>query len=1096
MAKDRMKQLSEIRQFPQLVAFLRDQMGWPIDAESDFDDLTYEYTTAELGIDDKSAAQIQRIRRLRPLSPHQPWGVFFVKFEPKKLPVIALRRILSQVALKKRASANPADRSVWAQEDLLFISNYGEGDDRQITLAHFSAPTEGHSLPTLKVLGWDSKDTVLHLEAVARELTEQLSWPADESDVDAWRAKWRAAFTVGHQEVIETSKALSIRLAQLAREIRDRISAALAIENEDGPRKKLMKAFQESLIHDLTPEDFADMFAQTIAYGLLSSRIADPSKKSVDELSSHMRLSPFLQELMETFLRDGGRNKSTGLDFDELGVAEVVDLLDRANMEAVVADFGDKNPQEDPVIHFYELFLKEYDAKKRMSRGVFYTPKPVVSYIVNSIDELLRTEFGLADGLADTATWGEVVERRKDMKIPSGVSAEHDFVKILDPATGTGTFLVETIAVIHKTLMTKWKGQKRSAGEMKALWNAYVPKHLLTRLHGYELLMAPYAIAHLKVGLKLHETGYDFASEQRARVFLTNSLEPGQDFEKGFGFAIPALAHEATAVNGVKQHSRFTVVMGNPPYSNFGRMNKNQFISDLLGDYKSELHERKINLDDDYIKFIRLSQSIIESTGVGVSGMITNNSFLDGITHRQMRKVLASSYQDIRVLNLHGNMLKGEQDENVFDIRIGVGVSFGIRTYDGSRLGSVRYGSTFEEGCATRESKYMYLLATTASVATMKELEVIPPWFWFAPVAASNQEYESFLGLDEIFESFSTGIKTKIDGISVDFEREHLAMRIKEILKEKYSLAEIVSKWGISPATTWEYERAIQAEYREDAIRNYDYRPFDQRAVYYDSQFLSRSRSKVMDEFLDGKNLGLESGRLSFSAFVSRTISDEHFTGGASYKFPLWVTGAGEGTVWGGSLKRQDNFTSTFRSLVNSSFDEASPETIFGYLYAVLYSPAYRAKYAEYFKSGFPRLPLPRSSILLSELAQLGNGLVSLHLLEAPRLKGANHLYVGQPDPVVEKVSWSRDAVWLNKSETNGLKNVSRQVWEFQIGGYQVCDKWLKDRHGRKLSLNDIKHYGEIVASLTETIRFMGRIDEVIDEHGGWLEAFKSDERK
>ncbi len=278
MVKDRRRQLSEIKQFKQLIAFLRDEMGWPIDAESDFDDLTYEYTTAELGIDEKSAAQIQDIKRLRPLSPNQPWGVFFVKFEPKKLPVIALRRILSQVALKKRASANPSDRSVWAQEDLLFISNYGEGDDRQITLAHFSAPSEGHTLPTLKVLGWDSKDTILHLDAVARELTEQLSWPSDENDVAAWRAQWSAAFTVGHQEVITTSKALSIRLAQLARDIRDRISSALAIETEDGPLTKLMKAFQEALIHDLTSEDFADMYAQTISYGLLSSRIADPTK--------------------------------------------------------------------------------------------------------------------------------------------------------------------------------------------------------------------------------------------------------------------------------------------------------------------------------------------------------------------------------------------------------------------------------------------------------------------------------------------------------------------------------------------------------------------------------------------------------------------------------------------------------------------------------------------------------------------------------------------------------------------------------------------------------------------------------------------------
>jgi hypothetical protein len=455
MTSDQRKKLSEIKQFKQLIAYLRDEMGWPIKSDSEFDELTYEYTTTELGIDDKSAAQIQEIKRLRPLSAKQPWGVFFVKFEPKKLPVVALRRILGQVALKKRASANPADRTMWAQEDLLFISNYGEGDDRQITLAHFSVPTGGHTLPSLKVLGWDSKDTVLHLEAVARELTEQLSWPDNENDVEAWRAQWRAAFTVGHQEVIKTSERLSIRLAELARDIRDRIATALTIETKDGPLTKLMKAFQESLIHDLTPADFADMYAQTIAYGLLSSRIVDPKKNSVDDLATHMRLSPFLKELMETFLHAGGRNTGQGLDFDELGIGEVVDLLDQSNMQAVVADFGDRNPQEDPVIHFYELFLKEYDARKRMERGVFYTPKPVVSFIVKSLDETLRTEFGLNDGLADTTTWGELNQRNKSLLIPDGVDAGQDFVQILDPATGTGTFLVEVIDQIFITMVSK-----------------------------------------------------------------------------------------------------------------------------------------------------------------------------------------------------------------------------------------------------------------------------------------------------------------------------------------------------------------------------------------------------------------------------------------------------------------------------------------------------------------------------------------------------------------------------------------------------------------------------------------------------------------
>ncbi len=300
-----------------------------------------------------------------------------------------------------------------------------------------------------------------------------------------------------------------------------------------------MTAFREALVHDLDARGFADMYAQTIAYGLLSARIVDPLKRTADDLAGHMRTSPFLRELMQTFLAVGGRRSRAGgpvIDFDELGVSEVVALLDDTKMEDVVRDFDDRNPQEDPVIHFYELFLKEYDAKTRMQRGVFYTPRPVVSYIVRSTDELLRTAFGLADGLADTSTWAEVASRHKGLTIPQGVPPDQDFVQILDPATGTGTFLVEVIEVVHKALLAKWKAQGHSDEQIGSLWNEYVPRHLLTRLHGYELMMAPYSMAHLKIGLKLYETGYHFGSDERVRVYLTNALEPstgGQLFFSG-----------------------------------------------------------------------------------------------------------------------------------------------------------------------------------------------------------------------------------------------------------------------------------------------------------------------------------------------------------------------------------------------------------------------------------------------------------------------------------------------------------------------------------------------------------------------------------
>ena len=493
MPTDHRERLARIRSFTQLIIYLRDDLGWPI-VSNDFEELTFEYTSEELGIDARNAAKIEEIKRLRPLVPGQPWGIFFVKFEPKRLPVVALRRILGQVAIKKRASANRSERQAWAADDLLFVSNYGEGEERRIAFAHFSKPRDGHDLPTLKVLGWDNLDTPLHLDAVVRELTTHLTWPDDEDDSDAWREHWHAAFKLRHREVITTSKQLSERLAELARAIRDCIRTALSIETESGQLTKLMKAFQTALVHDLDEAGFADMYAQTIAYGLLSARITDPARRTADDLATHMRTNPFLRELMETFLRVGGRRGKAGgpgIDFDELGISEVVELLDQANMEAVVRDFGDRNPQEDPVIHFYEHFLAAYDRKQKVSRGVFYTPRPVVSYIVRSVDELLRREFGLTDGLADTTTWGEMAKRHEGLEVPDDTQSDHAFVQILDPATGTGTFLVEVIDLIHRTMVKKWKAQGHGEKDIQTLWNEYVPQHLLPRLHGYEFANGP-----------------------------------------------------------------------------------------------------------------------------------------------------------------------------------------------------------------------------------------------------------------------------------------------------------------------------------------------------------------------------------------------------------------------------------------------------------------------------------------------------------------------------------------------------------------------------------------------------------------------------
>ena len=358
-------ELRAIKTFPQLVNYLPDYLNWPIDAD-DFEEITFEYEPEELGIDPETAAKIQEIKQLRPLSANQPWGIFFVKFEPKRLPVVVLRRILSKLVIKKRGSAKTSEQAVWNLHDLLFISNYGEGEERQITFANFSQDENNADLPTLKVLGWDHEDTGLHIDSVHHELTTKLRWPDDEKNIKQWRETWGSAFVLRNREVITTSRDLAARLAILAQRIRELAKQVLAVENANGGMQQLYRAFRETLISDLTEDDFADMYAQTIAYGLLAARMSRPMGITSGNIADMVpNTNPFLRDILGTFIATGGRHGE--IDFDELGVQDIVETLNSpdTHMEAILRDFGNRTRQEDPVIHFYELFLSEYDKEKR-----------------------------------------------------------------------------------------------------------------------------------------------------------------------------------------------------------------------------------------------------------------------------------------------------------------------------------------------------------------------------------------------------------------------------------------------------------------------------------------------------------------------------------------------------------------------------------------------------------------------------------------------------------------------------------------------------------------------------------------------------------
>lgn len=1112
------ERLRAIKTLSQLIAYLRDELDWPVETD-EVDDITFDWTN-DLGLEEEHRVKIKHIKQLRPLHARQPWGIFFIEFEKKKLPVVVLRRILSHLVIKKRAAAKKANTATWHAEDLLFVSAFGEevSEKREIAFAHFRQ--DAGDLPTLRVLGWDGSNTVLKLEHVAATLREKLHWPANPNDHAAWRAQWSAPFQHRLGHVIRTADALAEALAQFARRIRDAARLLMKAESDKGSLRKLFKAFQGALIHDLTEEDFADTYAQTITYGLLTAAISRTEMSEgrhgtaliAENITEMVPITnPFLRDMLQTFLKAGGRKG--GIDFDELGIQDVVELLrgDETDLPAVLRDFGDKTRGDDPVIHFYEHFLSAYNKQLKIQRGVFYTPQPVVSYIVRSVHELLQTEFGLEDGLASTATWGEMAKRVRELKIPEGMKHTDAFVQVLDPATGTATFLVEVITVIYNTLRAAWKKQGLSDAQQRAAWNAYVPKDLLPRLHGYELMMAPYAIAHMKIGLKLYETGYRFGSDERARIYLTNALEPAQDFSDRLAFDAPALAKEAEAVNAVKRRRHFTVVIGNPPYSNFGQMNRIPFILKLLDDYKKGLQEKKLNLDDDFIKFLRLAQFLVEESGTGVLGFITNNTYLDGITHRQLRKTIHSAMSKVYVLDLHGSVAKREKspdglrDENVFDIQQGVGISFWIKGINKSRASKVFHRDLWGD----RRAKYSWLQDAALS-SECREIAPVEPYFFFVPKNFNLQaEYQAAFGLPDIFEVNGAGIQTDRDELFFGYSKEEVDARLRAFFTDAGLSQKFRDQYRVENSSSYPIlERRKTSRFERASIQQCLYRPFDIRWVYYQVGLTSRPAWDVMQHMVAEGTIGLLAMRqfeydvpdccyfLATKGIAERRVFVSNR--GAAACFPLYLRqGRDGGHAELFEQKRRPNFKPAFLfKLANSLGVDTAGEfslpkgieadEIFYYIYSIFHSPTYRRRYFEFLKVDFPRVPLTTSRELFGLLAHFGSELAALHLLESSTPDTLTCTYIGSPNPAIEKVAFESDTVWIDKARTQGFTGIPRSVWNFNVGGYQVCEKWLKERKDMRLSDKDIAHYKGIVSALHATIQIMAEIDKAIEKHGGW----------
>lgn len=1122
--------LREIHTFSQLKKFLSDEMHWPV-GDLEIEDLTFDYDPSELGLKPKHAAKIKVIKRLRSLAVNQPWGIFFIEFEKKNLSVEVLRRILGHVALTKRNSASRTNHAAWSSDDLLFISNYGETDDRQISFAQFSKSANAKELAKLKVLAWDSSDAALHLGEVARNLTESLSWPENEKDVELWRMRWRQAFRLEHKEVISTSENLARRLAELAQLIRNRMTEILESESEDGPFQKLMKGFKDSLVEDLNVDSFSDMYAQTITYGLLSARIAGANLSGHDEFSLHLNASPFLRELMESLLvADGsrGRQKNLHINFDELGIQDVVEALNTSKMEDIVRNFGDKNFNEDPVTHFYETFLAKYDPVQRVQRGVFYTPQAVVKSIVKSVHRELIENQGFEDGLACISRIGEIPSMSRMISSLS-LSREEFAVNILDPATGTGTFLVEVIETIYQTVYSKWLGGGCSKAEIAARWSEYVPRYLLPRLVGYELLMAPYAIAHLKISLKLMETGYSFGPTDRINIFLTNALSGPKHFDETFDFAIPALDHEAQAVNSIKSSKKFSVVIGNPPYSGISS-NMNEESIKSIETYKfvdgKHFGEKKHWLQDDYVKFMRLAESQIEKAGFGVIGYITNHAFIDNPTFRGMRWHLLQTFDRLLVVDLHGNVMKQEappaglKNENVFDIQQGVAVAILSKSIMPVLDHVVSHGDLW----GTRSEKYSAL-----SESTIHDLVVVPLnpsekfFFLYPHDDAFSSEYSEWPQVSEIFQIFAGGFITARDHFVVDIDKDALLKRIGQLRDKKLSDDEIrerffsgmgSEKYPDGDTRGWKLSSARESLRRDrkwtEKVRSCLYRPFDERWVYWTDSMVDWPRPETNGHLLNDGNIGLVFMRqvASSSEYTHVMVSRKPVDARACYSnkgimslAPLYLhdgstsrsqTLFSDGEEFVTNLKPE--FLGTLTKLVDVKKGSIDQQ-IFDYIFGILSSKNYRKRYESLLKIDFPRVPIPREKVLFAEISRLGGILSRLQLLEENIPLAEQPKYFGSKDAVVSKVSHDEDCIWIDSGTrgiegTSGFAGVTEEVFSFEIGGYQVCEKWFKDRRGRSLAASEILHVRKMLCSISRMISTQLAIDDAIDSNGGFPRAF------
>ena len=863
-----------------------------------------------------------------------------------------------------------------------------------------------------------------------------------------------------------TAKTLAVELAKRTKFLKDEIvteELKLGTKSIHG----FYEAFKEFLIAGISETEFADLYSQTITYGLFAARLR--AEKDFNRKLAYSYIPKSIGILRDVFkfisLEDLPQQMEVIID-------DIAEVLNVADAKKILDQYYHDGKGNDPVLHFYETFLSVYDPQTREKRGVYYTPEPVVSFIVHSIHQILKDKFNIWDGLASTN------------------------VTLLDPAGGTLSFLAKAIETAVEDTKNKYG---------KGLVRSLIKEHILENFYAFELMMAPYAIGHMKMSFLLEELGYRMNDDERFKCYLTNTLEMKELDESKFP-GMSSLSNESHEAGKVKKQFPILVILGNPPYSGHSS-NTGEWISDVIKDYYQvdgkPLGEKNPKwLQDDYVKFIRFAQWKIDQAGEGVLGFITNHSYLDNPTFRGMRQSLMNSFDEIYILDLHGNSLKkekapdGNKDENVFDIMQGVAIAFFIKHK------TIKSKSVFhQEIYGLREAKYDWLNKHNIKNVKWKRIIPHPDFYLFIPTDNKlANHYYSFEKINEIFPVNSVGIVTARDNFVIDFDKKKLERRIEdfrnlkiddEIIKQTYDLNENQS-WKIK-----EQREKLKKDFDwKDSITKILYRPFDERWILYHDEMIERSRKEVMHHMLK-ENVGLilsrqldKSGILP--AFITYQIIDAHSITSAvsiSYLFPLYLYYEQKQKKSNPFMQmmifepeskyysKQPNIKQElFEELSKSFKKEVTPEEIFYYIYAVLYSNIYRTKYAEFLKIDFPRIPFTKNYKLFIQLGKLGKQLADLHLLKSSELEKTILKFPIEGNVKVEKPRFDNGKIWINKKQF--FDGVRKEVWQYKIGGYQVCEKWLKDRKDIILTLDDFKTYSKIVMALSKTIDLQKQIDK------------------